>query len=286
MRFLKSLFGAKTPQNDAVHAKTIAAPKSTPKNPPPVDLTASRNPGPHVASAVNGFPFQVVGESNYQPALESIAGGYRRESQGLEVLASIVLDPKNKFDPNAVRVEIEGQTVGFLPAAEAKRVGGLMNDQGVSSALVVAEIRGGWRTNQHDQGFFGVCLKMPKSGWIDFGVGAEQPAPPPKPPRTAAKSTTPKPNATGPLSGTSIVLWGFPRDGDVAQELAAAGAKIMSGPGKTTSMVVMEDGPLTPGMRRSSTYVRIEELRAEGKTIDFITLTDIRARIASGTDGK
>jgi hypothetical protein len=49
-------------------------------------------------------------------------------------------------------------------------------------AEVAAQITGGWRTNQHDEGSFGVKLGIPMRGNIDF-AGIERPAPPPKPPR-------------------------------------------------------------------------------------------------------
>lgn len=155
MRFLKALFGCKSSQNKSSKASIQSSAR--------------------VITGLKSFPLDVVGESHYQDALRQIAGGYRRDSQTLAVTAAIALDPDNQFDPHAVRVEIDGQTVGFIPAKQAHRVGGFMRDQGVDSAGVEAQVRGGWRTNQYDQGHFGVRLKMPQSGWIDFGVGAEKP---------------------------------------------------------------------------------------------------------------
>ena len=59
---------------------------------------------------------EVVGESHYQPALKKIAGGERRK----RVTAHLVLEPDNPHDANAVRVDIGGETVGYLPADRAR----------------------------------------------------------------------------------------------------------------------------------------------------------------------
>jgi hypothetical protein len=151
-----------------------------------------------------------------------------------------------------------------------------MREQGVEAATVEARVRGGWRTNQYDQGHFGVFLKIPRSGWIDFGVGAEKPkgtSP------SRRRNPTPKPAADGPLVGEWIVLWGFTRDGEVAREIAAAGGKIMAGLGKSTTMIVRHDEPVTPGARASSSWRKLDELRAEGRVIKMITWPELKARI-------
>jgi hypothetical protein len=235
--------------------------------------------GPQVITDLRGFPFEVVGQSHYQDALRDIVGGYRRDSQAVEATAVIVLDPANRFDPNAVRVEIEGKTVGYIPAEKALRVGVLMREQGIKTANVEAQIRGGWRTNQYDQGHFGVQLKMPRSGWIDFGVGAEKP-------RTASTAPTANPRRLdrltsapdGPLAGQWVVLWGVPQDGIIAQEIAAAGGKVMAGIGKSTTLVVVENLPITPGMMSSASWRKIEELRAKGQRITIAAWHELKER--------
>ena len=54
----------------------------------------------------------VAGESHYQEALRSIAGtgDVRHEAE-----AHLIPEPENEYDPNAVRVEIDGLKVGYLP---------------------------------------------------------------------------------------------------------------------------------------------------------------------------
>lgn len=58
----------------------------------------------------------VAGESHYQDALRAITGpGDAR----LETEAQLVAEPENEHDPDAVRVEIGGAKVGYLPRALA-----------------------------------------------------------------------------------------------------------------------------------------------------------------------
>ena len=54
----------------------------------------------------------VAGESHYQDALRALAGpGHvRRDTE-----ARLVAEPDNVHDPHAVRVEIDGHKVGYLP---------------------------------------------------------------------------------------------------------------------------------------------------------------------------
>ncbi len=60
----------------------------------------------------------VVGESHYQPALKVAARG-RTVAEGdldnaIPVNAVLVPEPKNKYDRNAVRVDVEGRTAGYV----------------------------------------------------------------------------------------------------------------------------------------------------------------------------
>jgi hypothetical protein len=72
-------------------------------------------------------------------------------------------DPENEHDSLAVRVSMEGATVGFLARPDAARYLDELERAGHSGASVqvFARIVGGWRTNQHDAGHFGVFLGLP-----------------------------------------------------------------------------------------------------------------------------
>ena len=80
----------------------------------------------------------VAGESHYQEALRAIAGpgDVRHDTE-----AHLIPEPENEYDPNAVRVEIDGHKVGYLPRdlapawgprlaelATRRRVGALRGD--------------------------------------------------------------------------------------------------------------------------------------------------------------
>ncbi len=110
------------------------------------------------------FALQIVGESHYQSALAEICGG--KCWQGVEqyVTATLVLEDSNPYDDKAVRVDINGRTVGYLARKAAReyreelRKGGFPHMNGKCQAV----IRGGWyRSGGDDTGQFGVRLDLP-----------------------------------------------------------------------------------------------------------------------------
>lgn len=65
---------------------------------------------------------QVVGERYHEQALRRLLPG-KLPMDGIDQpeTALLVREPHNKYDSNAVRVEIRGQHVGYLPAEDARR---------------------------------------------------------------------------------------------------------------------------------------------------------------------
>lgn len=64
---------------------------------------------------------KVVGESYRQDALEQVTGRRNQEALKLEdVPMELVCEPENAHDHLAVRVEIDGQLVGYLPRGNAR----------------------------------------------------------------------------------------------------------------------------------------------------------------------
>lgn len=232
-----------------------------------------------IAWRAGSFPTDAVGESFYQQALETIAGGYNRSGHEKECDAIIALEPTNQFDPNAVRIEIVGRVVGYLSRDQAQRVGGAMKELGLVAATCRAQIRGGWRTNQYDQGHFGVRLAIPSWGQIDFGSAGRAPAEVPKEPSQRHSTARPKPSPEGPLAGFRIALMGASRDGELAQVLAAAGARIVAGVGQTTSHLVVcgDEPPYSFGTHRSTTFVKAQELQAAGSSIKIVCESEARS---------
>lgn len=285
-RFLARLFGG----NDRSSQKPVAVAKVHPKDNRPLQpasqpAVARRNiPASRVVWRENSFPMEVVGESGFQDALVAISGGHNRYGHYLPCEAEIMREPSNPHDPNAVVVLIEGRKVGYLAREQAARVSAQMVTDGVQAVRCGAQITGGWRTNQYDAGFFGVKLAIPSWGWIDFGVGAIAPpageganaSPWPKRPTVER----PKAAKEGPLRGERVAIMGEPGDGPLAQELAASGATIMAGIGKTTTMLVVADNrPFSEGVKRSATYVRALELIAEGEALRILSQAEARALI-------
>jgi len=130
------------------------------------------------------FPLRAVGESHYQAALARICGGHSRHGHELDCRALIIPEPTNAYDPNALKVMINGALVGYIPRDQALRLREQAEavDRPNATLEVAAQITGGWRTNQHDEGSFGVKLGIPLRGDINF-AGVVRPASPAKPPR-------------------------------------------------------------------------------------------------------
>lgn len=138
------------------------------------NLHAGRGPGADEDAAARAaeadrddddeaFDVPVVGESNYQAALESICGGRTEDGVDKIVDAALVLEDSNPYDAQAVRVDIEGKTVGYLSRANARRFRERLAGSGgeVGSALACkARIRGGWDRGDGDRGHYGVSLNL------------------------------------------------------------------------------------------------------------------------------
>jgi hypothetical protein len=227
----------------------------------------------------NSYPMQVVGESNYQKELIAICGKHTRYGQDLELSAKIERESTNPFDSNAVAVKITGLIVGYLSQDQAIRVSEQMLADGIEAAYCNARVRGGWRTNQYDEGLYGVYLAIPNRGWIDFGVGSE-------PPNKSASGITRKPkerlepSKDGPLVGEWVAIIGAENIGPLASELALNGANIMSGIGKTTTiLVVNEEKPFSYGLTRSATYRKAIKLIESGSKMKIVSKSELHELI-------
>jgi len=113
---------------------------------------------------------EAVGEIHYQPALVRLCGGHSRHGHERTCRARLTPEPTNAYDAKAHRVIIDGAHVGYVPREHAARFAEASAAVGRPGAAieVAAVIRGGWRTNQHDEGGFGVRLGAPLRGAIAF----------------------------------------------------------------------------------------------------------------------
>ena len=104
-----------------------------------------------------GYWLEIVGESHYRDNFRKICGDPDGKGEDVETFAVLVFDDNNPHDPgNAVRVEIDGLPVGYLPREKAKvwrkAFAKLKTDE---ITHVPARIRGGW---------------LRDDGWADYGV--------------------------------------------------------------------------------------------------------------------
>ncbi|MBL8530566.1 MAG: hypothetical protein JNK94_02420 [Hyphomonadaceae bacterium] len=103
------------------------------------------------------FAVQVVGESRRQGVLAAAA------ARGGEVSAVLRPEDDNPHDPNAVRVEIEGQLCGYLPRDTARLYRGNLAAAG-DARLVVrcrARIAGGFLRPDGARAYYGLKLDLP-----------------------------------------------------------------------------------------------------------------------------
>jgi DNA polymerase-3 subunit epsilon len=92
----------------------------------------------------------------------------------------------------------------------------------------------------------------------------------------------PTPAASGPLRGERIAIAGEPRDSRLAQRLAAAGGRIVSSVGATTTLLVLAEPPSPlEAERRSRLLAKAAALRKGGHGIAVIGEHDMVARIGS-----
>ena len=118
------------------------------------------------AGAIDGpglFECEIVGEASYQRALNAICGGKCQEGHQLEKLAILILEDDNLHDAKAVRVDVDGRTVGYLSRRLARGYRARLKAQSlpVGNYTCQALIVGGWDRGGGDTGHFGVKLDLP-----------------------------------------------------------------------------------------------------------------------------
>ena len=79
------------------------------------------------------------------------------------MVAELVPEPGNRFDPEAVAVEIDDRPVGYLRHEDAIWLRPLIDDSLDMHGLATCEavIRGGWDRGRDEVGWFGVTLLLP-----------------------------------------------------------------------------------------------------------------------------
>jgi hypothetical protein len=104
---------------------------------------------------------QVVGESNYQAALEQACDGSNDAGPNRpSVIAHLVPEPDNRYDSNAVSVHVNGMKVGHLGREDALAYQGrLLELRSAGVALTCsARIKGGYAVQGLSRASFGIEL--------------------------------------------------------------------------------------------------------------------------------
>ncbi|MBJ8417139.1 hypothetical protein [Acinetobacter courvalinii] len=81
------------------------------------------------------YTFEIVSESSYQTNLKTIVENTAPVSKLIEVAARVLSEPSNPSDRHAIRVEVQGLTVGYLNSQDAKQLAGHNIDKKVSAAI-------------------------------------------------------------------------------------------------------------------------------------------------------
>lgn len=112
---------------------------------------------------------EVVGESHYQDALWRLCSGTLGDEVRCDIIAVLVPEPANPYDPSAICVLIDGKVAGYLPRATAREyLPGLkraMSSHGSRIALRGVIAGGGQR--EDGPGLLGVFVKHNPA---DFGL--------------------------------------------------------------------------------------------------------------------
>jgi hypothetical protein len=78
----------------------------------------TRSPAPTTTVSAHlfggGDDLEIVGEASYQGALWTLCGGSRGNRIRHKIIAVLVPEPGNPYDPNAISVHIDGNLVGYL----------------------------------------------------------------------------------------------------------------------------------------------------------------------------
>ena len=144
---------------------------------------------------------QVYGEENYQDALIRLAGPYTKEGKRLVCDADLYLEPNNPYDRNAIRVEIEGTTVGYIGRYDAPvlrrqlKAIGILDGQRVTVEAAIGGGRIGTR--------YGVYLDFDLPG-VPEDSPPDQVSPPASP--AVADRTQPSERGAKVLAGVLLVL--------------------------------------------------------------------------------
>lgn len=107
------------------------------------------------------FNTEIVGEAQYQDALQKIAGKKTAQSKEHYCVAVLYCERDNPYDPNAVAVFVDDRKVGYLSRdmAAAWRKALAKRYDPLPQIEVDAVVVGGWK-DSFSEGHFGLKLDL------------------------------------------------------------------------------------------------------------------------------
>jgi hypothetical protein len=155
---------------------------------------------------------EVVGESYYQDNLWLLAGGQPGDQRvRVEIIAVLVAEDDNPYDPNAVAVWVEGLKTGHLSREDARRYrpGLLAQQEAKGMPIALAGVIAGGGIRDDGPGRLGVFLRHDPE---DFGF-RRRPAPPPQ--GSSMRTALSDALATDAADASYDLAWmtGLPSDG-------------------------------------------------------------------------
>ncbi|WP_435988554.1 HIRAN domain-containing protein [Sulfitobacter sp. SH24] len=113
---------------------------------------------------------KVVGTSRYQKQIATLAGPKSGDGKRDRLRVLLVEEPDNAHDANAVRVQFQCETIGYLPKKEAIIYRDFLSTEGLQgkTANVSANVVGGWLDGD-SEGSYGIHLLHRKP----FKIGKE-----------------------------------------------------------------------------------------------------------------
>jgi hypothetical protein len=149
----------------------------------------------YFASAyLDKYPLSVEGESKYQSNIEYAAGYFddgKKKFREDGYSAELILEDSNPYDPgNAVRVDMDGATVGYLAMHNAAKYRKALQKLGLSDVIGVCGAAIFGRREDEDEGMnFGVWLDLDLK---DLKVNSEKEIKPASPPVIQEPATQPR----------------------------------------------------------------------------------------------
>ena len=108
------------------------------------------------------FEFDIVGESFYQPVLKALTGDQDSHKSQAEFIACLIPEADNLHDSLAVRIEINGQHVGYLSRDDARSFRKRLAAKKLSNEVTTcaARIEGGWLKRDGTRAGYNVKLDI------------------------------------------------------------------------------------------------------------------------------